>query len=201
MGKLCVFKAMTTLIGNRRYCLQKKIEREAQVWDGFCVQVQRSLQRYGFSPGGGIMMVTRILLGMMVTKQEQLLQSKDGFCGSCLKNSESPGSRSWSLPRMLTCDLGRAAFAPPHISSTAYLLAMQFMLIILFSKIRYKNRRRMHFTRSPVKSFSSSQIPFSLICPRKHCLSVAFELKPGHYGVNWFVTALAVEQGWLLNSS
>lgn len=31
-------------------------------------------------------------------------------------------------------------------------------------------------------------------------MPVAFELKPGHYGVNWFATALAVEQGWLLNS-
>lgn len=101
---------------------------------------------------------------------------------------------------MLTCDLRRAAFAPPHTSSTAYLLAMQFMLIIWFSKLRCKNRRKMHFPRPPVKPFSSSQIPFSLICPRKHCLPVAFELKPGHYGVNWFATALAVEQGWLLNS-
>ena len=30
----------------------------------------------------------RILLGIMVTKQEQLLQIKDGFCGRCLKNRE-----------------------------------------------------------------------------------------------------------------
>lgn len=99
------------------------------------------------------------------------------------EQGRSPGSRSWLLPLMLTCDLGRTALAPPHISSAAYWLAMQFMLIMLFIKIRDRNRRRMHFTRSPVKSFSSSQIPFSLICPRKHCLSVAFEVEPGHHGV------------------
>lgn len=100
------------------------------------------LTEYCFFPAGGILMVTRILLGWQWQSRSDCFKLKDGFCEGCLRN-RGPESREQELvpasdADLWPCDLGQAALVPPCISSAVYLFAMQFMLIILLSEISCK---------------------------------------------------------------
>ena len=79
---------------------------------------------------------------MTVSKQEVLLQTKDGFCGGGLGSRGLESGDQGSLPLTLVSPaLWAGHFHPPLSRTTVYVLVVHFLYIVLF------NRREANFTR------------------------------------------------------